>query len=387
MNVYLDNAAATPLSASMKGYLSSLLDLCGNPSSLHSAGAKTAKIVSKARCLAAEFIHADPDDIFFTPSGSAANTLAIKGITSENPLVNNFKVFCTPTSHKSMLEACASCPDHELLHVTPEGAADLSHLEYRLARHDKYHKDVNPLVCIEAANSEIGTINDIPAIGSLVHRYRGILAVDATGYIPSLPISVKAWKDHVDILTFSGHKLRALKGCGVLWKQKNITLRPLIYGSQERGLVGGTENVLAIASLGKALRDYSYASISSAGRDHVYGHIMKYIPDSYPVGAPVESARRLPCNLYMCFRGIEGESLMILLDLNGIQVSTGSACISKSLSPSAALFAIGMKKEDIHSCIRFSFSGAETKEELEYICEVLTRCVASLRSPGVLIPK
>ncbi len=141
MNVYLDNAAATPLSASMKGYLSSLLDLCGNPSSLHSAGAKTAKIVSEARCLAAEFIHADPDDIFFTPSGSAANTLAIKGITSENPPVNKFKVFCTPTSHKSMLEACASCPDHELLHVTPEGAADLSHLEYRLARHDK---DVKP---------------------------------------------------------------------------------------------------------------------------------------------------------------------------------------------------------------------------------------------------
>lgn len=384
MNIYLDNAAATPLPDSMKEYLSSLLDLYGNPASLHSVGAKAAAIVSEARRSAADFIHADPDDIFFTPSGSAANSLAVKGITSENPLLNRFSVFCTPTSHKSMLEACASCPDHEFLRVTPEGAADLSHLEHLLARHNKYRKDIRAFVCIEAANSEIGTINDIPAIGSLVHRYHGILAVDATGYIPSLPISMETWKNHVDILTFSGHKLHALKGCGVLWKHKNITLKPLVYGSQESGLIGGTENVLAIASLGKALRDYSYASISSAGRDHVYKHIMKHIPASYPVGAPVESARRLPCSLYMCFRGVEGESLMILLDLNGIQVSTGSACNSKSPAPSAALFAIGMKKEDIHSCVRFSFSGAETKEELEYVCEILTRCVASLRA---LIPK
>ena len=136
----------------------------------------------------------------------------------------------------------------------------------------------------------------------------------------------------------------------------------------------------SIASLGKAIENYDYSSISSTNRDYVYEYITKNIPDSYLVGASIESGNRLPHNLYMCFRGVEGESLMILLDMNGIQVSTGSACTSGDLTPSTTLSAIGMDEQDIHSCIRITFSGKETQEELDYVCETLKQCVEKLRS-------
>ena len=183
----------------------------------------------------------------------------------------------------------------------------------------------------------------------------------------------------VDMLGFSGHKIHALKGCGVLYKKQNIELAPLIYGSQEKGLCAGTENVLGIASLGKAVEDYDYSSISSFNRDYVYNSIMKNIPDSYLVGPSIESGSRLPHNLYMCFKGIEGESLMILLDMNGIQVSTGSACAASDFEPSTTLSAIGMNKKDIHSCIRLTFNGKENKHELDYICSSLKRCINLLK--------
>lgn len=377
MRVYLDNAATTNLSDSMKQYLISVLDYWGNPSSLHSVGESAKQIITNARQSVAKFINADLNDIHFTPSGSGANTLAVKGLTSENPQDNQYEVFYSSTAHKSMLKACESCRYHTPLRVTTDGEIDITYLEDILTRHNAW----KPLVCIEAANSEIGTINDVITIGYIVHKHNGILVVDATGYIPSYEVTMGLWKSYVDILTFSGHKLHALNGIGVLWKQKELYLKPLIYGSQEQGLCGGTENVLGIASLGKAVEDYNYSSISSANRDYVYDYIMNNIPDSYLVGASIESGNRLPHNLYMCFKGVEGESLMILLDMNGIQVSTGSACNSGNLSASSTLSAIGMNENDIHSCIRLTFSsdGAETKEELDYVCDKLKECVESLR--------
>ena len=143
-------------------------------------------------------------------------------------------------------------------------------------------------------------------------------------------------------------------------------------------MFAGTENILGIASVGKAVENYEYSSISSKNRDYVYDYIIKEIPDSYLVGTPFE--HRLPHNLYMCFKGIQGESLMILLDMNAIQVSTGSACTSGDLQPSSTLTAIGMNKEDINSCIRMTFSGNETKEELDYVCFKLKECVERLRN-------
>ncbi len=375
MNVYLDHAATTPLSDSMKAYLSSVLDQWGNPSSLHAQGTKPRQIIAKARQSVAGFLHAAAGDITFVPSGSAGNTLAVKGTASENPRKNRYAVFYSPTSHKSMQKACASCICSRKLRVNSAGETDLTYLSQIL----QTCKKKKPLVCVEAGNSEIGSINDIIGIGSIVHKHDGILVADATGYIPSRRVDMRLWKDYVDILTFSGHKLHALKGIGVLWKKSSIKLNPLIYGSQENNLVGGTENVLGIASLGKAVTDYRYAHVSPAGRDYLYHAILRLIPDSYLVGPPVESGNRLPHNLYMCFKGIDGESLLFLLDMHGIRVSTGSACTGTDLAASPALSAIGMPKEDLHSCIRMTLSGQESREELDYVSETLKQCVEDLR--------
>ena len=201
--------------------------------------------------------------------------------------------------------------------------------------------------------------------------------MDCTGSISTIPLDVKDLD--VDMAGFSAHKIGALKGCAVLYKKKHIKLEPLVYGTQEQGLIGGTQNTLGIATLGYVVENYNYFSISSVVRNSVYDYIMKNIPDSYIIGAPIGD-KRLPHNLYMCFKCVEGESLMMLLDMNGIEVSTGSACSSGSLQPSSTLVAIGMDKEDIHSCIRMSFSGNETEFDVDYVCNKLKECVEKLRS-------
>ena len=368
-NIYLDNAATTKLTDSVKEYLISILDDFGNPSSLYSLSEKPKQIISNARQSVAKFINANSDDIYFTSGGSASNTLAVKGYFQKNDCT----LFYSPIAHKSILKCVESYHNSIPLKVNKEGIIDIHDLEQYL--------DVcidTPFVVIDHANSEIGIIQDIEQIIKIVHLYNGIVYLDCTGSIPTIPIDVK--KLNVDMFGFSGHKIHALKGCGVLYKKGNIELEPLIYGSQEQGLIGGTENALGIASLGKAIENYDYSSISSTNRNYVYEYITKNIPDSYLVGASIESGNRLPHNLYMCFRGVEGESLMILLDMNGIQVGTGSACTSGDLTPSTTLSAIGMDEQDIHSCIRLSFSGEETQEELDYVCRILKQCVESLRN-------
>lgn len=367
-NIYLDNAATTKLSDSMKDYLMSILDCYGNPSSPYSISDKSRQIISNARKATAKFIHAEAEDIYFTPSGSASNTFSIRGYY----LKHNCCILYSPIAHKSILKCVNSCKYAFPLKVDNNGFIDFQDLKEWIDT-----RDIKPFVIIDFSNSEIGTTQDIKKIIELIHFYNGIIYLDCTGSIPYIPLDVKELD--VDMIGFSSHKIGGLKGCGVLYKKKSIELEPLVYGSQEHGLVGGTENILGIASLGKAVKDYDYSSITSANRDYVYDYIMKNIPDCYIVGAPIESGSRLPHNLYMCFKGIEGESLMIFLDMNGIQVSTGSACTSGDLTPSATLSAVGMNGQDIHSCIRMTFSGLETKEELNYVCKALKQCVESLR--------
>lgn len=368
-NIYLDNGATTKLTDSVKEYLISILDDFGNPSSLYSISEKPKQIILNARQSVAKFINANSNDIYFTSGGSASNTLAIKGYFQKNDCT----IFYSPFAHKSILKCVESYSNSIPLKVNKEGFIDIHDLEEYL--------DVcinTPLVVIDHSNSEIGTIQNVEQIIKVTHLHNGIVYLDCTGSIPTIPIDVK--KIDIDMLGFSAHKLGGLKGCGVLYKKEDIVLEPLVYGSQEKGIFGGTENVLGIASLGKAVEDYDYSSISSANRDYVYDYIVKNIPDSYLVGATLESRHRLPHNLYMCFKGVEGESLMILLDMNGICISVGSACSSGELTPSSTLVAIGMNERDIHSCIRLTFSGKETKEELQYVCETLKQCVESLRN-------
>lgn len=364
--MYLDNASTTPLKSEVKDYIISLLDTYQNPSSMYQSGVNAKQIITTARNNVAKFINTNPENIIFTSGGSANNTLFIKGYTQRNEC----RVLYSPTSHKSVLKCVESLKYKCSLKVDYTGKIDLQDLKECLSI-----DTMKKLVVIEHANSEIGTIQNIKQIIEMCHFYNAIVYVDCTGSIIQIPVDIRTLD--VDGLGFSAHKLSALKGVGILYKKKHIELEPLIYGSQEQGLFGGTENVIGIAALGKAVENYDYSSITSNNRDYIYNYIKNNIPDSYLVGADLK--HRLPYNLYICFKGIQGESLMTLLDMNGYQVSTGSACTSGDLTPSSTLLAIKMNKEYINSCIRITLSGEEEIAELNKFCETLKRCVETLR--------
>ena len=333
---------------------------------MYQSGVEAKKIINTARNNIAKFINANPENIIFTSGGSANNTLFIKGYTQKNEC----KVLYSPTSHKSVLKCVKSLKYKSPLKVDYTGKIDIQDLKECLSM-----DTMKKLVVIEYANSEIGTIQDVKQIIEICHFYNAIVYVDCTGSISQIPVDVKSL--NVDGIGFSSHKLGALKGIGVLYKKSNIKLEPLIYGSQEQGLFGGTENVLGIASLGEAVKYINYTSISSENRDYVCNYIINNISNCYLIGSDLQY--RLPHNLYMCFKGIQGESLMTLLDMNNIQVSTGSACTSGDLMPSHTLVTIGVNKEDINSCIRITFSGKETKEDLDEFCIVLNKNIEMLR--------
>lgn len=364
--MYLDNASTTPLKSEVKDYIISLLDTYQNPSSMYQSGVNAKQIITTARNNVAKFINTNPENIIFTSGGSANNTLFIKGYTQRNEC----RVLYSPTSHKSVLKCVESLKYKCSLKVDYTGKIDLQDLKECLSI-----DTMKKLVVIEHANSEIGTIQNIKQIIEMCHFYNAIVYVDCTGSISQIPVDIRTLD--VDGLGFSAHKLSALKGVGILYKKKHIELEPLIYGSQEQGLFGGTENVIGIAALGKVVENYDYSSITSNNRDYIYNYIKNNIPDSYLVGADLK--HRLPYNLYICFKGIQGESLMTLLDMNGYQVSTGSACTSGDLTPSSTLLAIKMNKEYINSCIRITLSGEEEIAELNKFCETLKRCVETLR--------
>lgn len=364
--MFLDNASTTPLKPEVKDYIISLLDTYQNPSSMYQSGVNAKQIITTARNNVAKFINANPENIIFTSGGSANNTLFIKGYTQRNEC----RVLYSPTSHKSVLKCVESLKYKCPLKVDHIGRIDIQDLKKCLSS-----DTVKKLVVIEYANSEIGTIQDVKQIIEMCHFYNAIVYVDCTGSISQIPVDIRTLD--IDGLGFSAHKLSALKGVGILYKKKHIELEPLIYGSQEQGLFGGTENVIGIAALGKAIENYDYSSITSKNRDYIYDYIKNNIPDSYLIGADLK--HRLPHNLYICFKGVEGESLMTLLDMNGYQVSTGSACTSGDLTPSSTLLAIKMNKEDINSCIRITLSGKEEITELNTFCKTLKRCVETLR--------
>lgn len=366
MQVYLDSAATTKLAPQVKQYIIELLDQFYNPSSLYQNGVDARQIIEQARKNVTKFINGKSENIIFTSGGSASNTLAIRGYVQKH----NCTVLYSPIAHKSIIKCVESIKNAYPLKVNKYGQIDFDDLrEWLDSRSGKF------FVVLDYSNSEIGTVQDVKKIIDLVHFYNGVVYLDCTGSISQIPIDVK--RLDVDMIGFSGHKIHALKGVGVLYKKENIELEPLVYGSQENGLFGGTEAVINIASLGKAVENYDYSSISSKNRDYVYDYIIKNIPDSYLIGAPFD--HRLPHNLYMCFKGIQGESLMILLDMNGIQVSTGSACNNYNFEPSNALVAIGMDKEDINSCVRLSFGEELYENELLYVCNTLKKNIEQLR--------
>lgn len=372
LSCYLDNAATTALSPEMKQYLISMLDVFGNPSSAHSEGIKTKRLIEEVRKKIAKFIKADNyDNIYFTSSGSASNTLGIQGYA----LANKCNIFYSPTVHKSILKTIDNLMKFYNvntieLQVDQYGNIDIEYL-YRVFKVVKG----DTLVVVEYANSEIGTIQDIKTISDIVHEYSGKLFVDCTGSISSIPLDVVGL--NIDIATFSAHKVGALKGVGVLYKKTDIVTSPLVFGSQENGLFAGTENVLGILSLGKAIDILNYNK-TSYNRDFVWSEI-KYIEGISLVGSPVDNSRLIN-NLYICIKGVRGSDIAALMDdVYKIQISTGSACNNGSLAPSSTALAIGLSEDDANSCVRISFSGNETEDELKEFCKSFSTCIKMLR--------
>lgn len=375
MNIFLDNASTIPLLPQVKEYLISILDEYGNPSSLHSKGIAARQIIETARKNVMKFIGAKTGRLLFVPSGSAANTIMVDTALKASLNKRNFILY-SPIAHGSIIKRINSVytENKKALDINQDGRINIQFLNDMLKKIQK--RNMRCWLIIDAANSEIGTIQDFQTITEIVHKYDGFVYLDYTGAVSTIPLNVE--KIRADAVSFSGHKIGALKGIGALWYNPNVIEIPsFVSGSQEYSIIGGTENITGIASMGIAVKAYKFHIDVRKKRDYVYNWIKRKVDNVYLVGADFE--HRLKGNLNLCFKGISGEALMLLLDAVGVQISTGSACNSGSRTPSNVLQRIKIPEDDIHSCVRMSFSGNETQEELDYVCKHIKICVEKLR--------
>lgn len=355
MTYYLDNAATTkPKQAVIDAINECLINTWGNPSSLHTLGKDAKAVVDTNRKIVADFIGAKPSDIIFTSGACEANSLAICGLLKQG----DHTLITTNIEHKSIMNLANDYLVNHIIKVDKLGFVDLESLEYEI----KTAYGI-PIVSIQYANNEIGTIQDMREISNIVHKYGGILHTDATQIIPDRKIDITG----IDMLSFSGQKLGAPKGIGVLYVRDGIDLSPIIYGSQEKSRRGGTENVPYIAGLGEAVRHLVYPT--GEVRDYFVQQILEQIPDCYLVGATGED--RLNNNASICFRGISGELLLLMLNEHGIYASAGSAC---NHEPSHVLKAIGLFDDDIASTIRFTF-GDQTRDDVDFVVSNLIEII------------
>lgn len=379
--IYLDNAATKQTDLYCYQAVGNvLLDNWGNPSSLYSYGDKARLNMMHNREIIADFINAKPREIIFTSGGCEGNSLALLGFIRAHP---NTTLITTPIEHKSIMLLAEDYDDVRYVEVQEwTGIVFMKHLEGLLK--EVTEKGNIPLVSIHFANSEIGTIQDIKTITSLVHKYSGIMHTDATQMMCQEKIDVKELD--VDMLSFSGQKMGAPKGIGVLYRKEKIKLKPLIYGSQEGGLRGGTENTAYIQALAdlikyrgndiyfhnKEVRDYLGKLLSHSG--------LKFIIIGHP-------KMRLNNHLSICFidtkeNGIpivHGESLLYLLDSKGIYVSTGSACNARSAEPSYVAQALKIPDKYQYSIVRFTFSNDNTKDEMDKVIQAIKESVNALK--------
>lgn len=364
--IYLDNAATTkPKSEAIEAIYKCLIEDWGNPSSPYELGVKAHNIVEKSRKIVADLIETTPSEIIFTSGACESNSHAICGY-----LKSHDSGFITSSiEHKSIMNiANAYIERTVIIPVNNNGFINLDKLEEVLAISP--YKD--NLVSIQWANNEIGTIQNMKQISTVVHRYNGVLHTDATQIIPDRKINVNG----IDMMSFSGQKLGATKGIGVLYVKNNVEISPIIYGSQEKSRRGGTENVPYIAGLAKAIECLEYST--NENRNYFVDRILSEIDDSYLIGCKCDDNNRLKNNTSICFKDIESESMLLMLDQKDIYVSSGSACNSGSLKSSYVLEAIGIPKKDINSVIRFSF-GENTQDEVDIAIEEIKRVVGFLR--------
>ena len=379
--VYADNAATTPISPEVKQAIVSALDNYGNPSSLYDLGGKAKMAVEKAREQCAKAIGAEFNEIYFTSCGSESDNWAIKGAADRMALKGKKHIISTAIEHHAVLHTLDSLKkkgfEVTLLPVHENGIIRIDELK------DAIREDTG-LVTVMFANNEIGTIQPIKEIGE-VCREKGILFhVDAVQAMGNVPIDVKA--QNIDMLSVSGHKIHAMKGIGLLYIRKGVVISNLIDGgAQERGRRAGTENVPSIVGFGVAMEKASQNIEQRA-------EYVKKLRNRFIDGAlKIERSRlngdrenRLPGNVNVCFEGIEGESLLLMLDLCGICASSGSACTSGSLDPSHVLLALGLKHEIAHGSLRITINENNTEEDIDYILKKLPPIIERLRSMSPL---
>ncbi|MBQ3276381.1 MAG: cysteine desulfurase NifS [Oscillospiraceae bacterium] len=378
MFVYADNAATTRVSeAAVRAMLPYLGTCFGNASSLYSFGQEAKEALENARATVAGCLGAEPREIYFTSGGSESDNQAIFSAAAQGRKKGKMHIISTAFEHHAVLHtlrrlekegfAVTYLDVHENGVVTPEQVRDA-------VREDTC------LVTVMFANNEIGTIQPIREIGALCRERKVLFHTDAVQAAGHLPIDVKA--DNIDMLSLSAHKFHGPKGVGALYVRRGVTLQNLIEGgAQERGKRAGTENVAGIVALSVALKDAcdhmaENAEKVSALRDRLIEGLLR-IPHSALNG---DRERRLPGNVNFCFEGIEGESLLLLLDDAGICASSGSACTSGSLDPSHVLLAIGRPHEVAHGSLRLSLCEENTPEDVDHILTEVPRIVEYLRN-------
>ena len=380
--IYMDNGATTrvtePVFEAMKPYF---CEIYGNPSSAHNFGYVSRHAIDAAREQVARAINADVNEIYFTGCGTESDNWAVRGAAYEN-LKKGRHIITTAIEHHAILHTCAQL-EKEGFEVTY-----LPVDEYGFVTPEQLDAAIRPdttLVSIMTANNEIGTIEPIAELAAVCKKHGVLFHTDAVQAIGSVKIDVKAMQ--IDMLSMSGHKFHAPKGIGVLYIRKGVRLQQFMNGgAQERNRRAGTENLASIVGIGKAI-ELATADIDahnaqlSAIRDHMIERILKEIPYTRLNGHPTT---RLPGNVNVCFRFIEGESLLMLLDAKGIAGSSGSACTSGSLDPSHVLLAIGLPHEIAHGSLRLSLSEENTMEEADYVVDALVEIVSRLRSMSPL---
>ena len=380
--VYADNAATTAVSPQvLEAMLPYYKEVYGNPSSLYSVGQKAKAALEEARETVAACLGAGAGEIYFTSCGTESDNWAIKGAAHAMKKKGKDHIITSAFEHHAVLHTCQALekegftvtylPVHENGIVRPE------ELEAAIT-------DRTGLVTIMYANNEIGTIQPIPEIGAICKKHGVWFHTDAVQAVGNVHIHVK--EQNIDMLSLSGHKFHAPKGVGALYIRRGIAIPNLLDGgAQERGKRGGTENVAQIVGLAAGLKeacatiDQRVARLSPL-RDKLMDGLLKI--DRCRVNGDRE--HRLPGNVSMCFQGVEGESLLLMLDLKGISASSGSACTSGSLDPSHVLLSIGLPHEVAHGSLRLSFGDYNTEEDIDYILEVLPPIIQRLRSMSPL---
>ena len=383
--IYLDHAATTATDPKvLETMLPYFHEHYGNPSSIYSMSRVSKNVIENAREILANAIGAAPREIVFTSGGSESDNFAIKGVAQALRDKGNH-IITSQIEHHAVLYTCKFLEKNGFtvtyLPVDHDGIVKLNELEKAITPH-------TILITVMHANNEIGTIQPIRQIGEIARKHGITFHTDAVQTFGHIPVNVDDL--NIDLLSISGHKFYGPKGVGALYIRRGTKITPLIHGGdQEHRRRASTENVPGIIGMGKAV-EIALATMDSeakrqiALRDEFIKTLLDTIPDTILNGHPVN---RLPNNVNISFEGIEGESILLNLDMEGIAASTGSACSSSSLEPSHVLLSIGLTHEFAHGSVRFSLGRNTTKEELDYVAEILPGIIKKLRAMSPLYKK